>query len=160
MWFVYKEVIPTKANLAKCRWEGSKWCCFYHQDETIKHLFLKCPLAKLLWCKVHAVFNITPPNSITTLFEMWLDGLEPQITTHIRVRVCALLWAMWNCRNDVIFNIQSITILLQVIYRATAWIPMWSLVTHGSQRAYGDWFQPLGDDSRANLQPVWMVISY
>ena len=84
MWFVYKEVIPTKANLAKCRWECSKHAAF-----AIKHLFLKCPLAKLLWCMVHVAFNASPPNSITTLFRMWLDGVESQIVAHIQVGVCA-----------------------------------------------------------------------
>ena len=41
IWFVHKEVISTKNNLAKRIQEGSKRCCFRDQDEPIKHLFIK-----------------------------------------------------------------------------------------------------------------------
>uniref|UniRef100_A0A453QJT6 Reverse transcriptase zinc-binding domain-containing protein n=1 Tax=Aegilops tauschii subsp. strangulata TaxID=200361 RepID=A0A453QJT6_AEGTS len=48
MWFVHKQVILTKDNLLRRRWVGSSRCCYCDQDETIQHLFLDCPLAKLL----------------------------------------------------------------------------------------------------------------
>ena len=48
MWFVHKQVILTKDNLTKRKWTGSTRCSFCDQDETIKHLFLDCPLAKVL----------------------------------------------------------------------------------------------------------------
>jgi hypothetical protein len=129
MWFVHKEVILTKDNLAKHNWEGSQRCCFCDQDETIKHLFLDCPLATLLWRSIRIASNITPPNSIHTLFGTWLNGVEPNTARHIRIGVCALLWVIWNCGNDMVFNRQTRIIFLQVIYRATAWIRAWSLLT-------------------------------
>ena len=46
MWFVHKQVILTKDNLIKCNWTGPTRCSFCDQDETIKHLFFDCPLAK------------------------------------------------------------------------------------------------------------------
>ena len=49
MWFVHKQVILTKDNLAKRNWTGSKRCSFCDSDESIRHLFLDCPLAKILW---------------------------------------------------------------------------------------------------------------
>ena len=94
MWFFHKEVILTKDNLTKCCWEGSKRCCFYNQDKSIQHLFIECPLAKLLQCAVHVAFNISPPNSIATLFRTWLNGVEPKTAAHIQVGMCALLWAI------------------------------------------------------------------
>ena len=48
MWFVHKGVILTKDNLLKRSWIGNSRCCFCDHNETIKHLFLECPLAKLL----------------------------------------------------------------------------------------------------------------
>ena len=74
MWFVHKQVILTKDNLVKRNWTGYTRCSFCDKDETIKHLFLECPLAKNLWRTVHLVFNITPPNTINTLSGTWLDG--------------------------------------------------------------------------------------
>ena len=91
MWFVHKQVILTKDNLEKRNWTGSTRCSFCDKDESIKHLFLDCPLAKNLWRTVHLAFNITPPNTINTLFGRWLDGLGSQTERHIRVGVRALL---------------------------------------------------------------------
>lgn len=119
----------TKDNLAKRNWEGSQRCSFCDHDETIKRLFLDCPLAKILLRSVHIAFNITPPDSIHTLFGTSLNGVDTNSARHIRIGICALLWAIWNCRNDMVFNRQNHTIFLQVIYRATAWIRMWSLLT-------------------------------
>ena len=129
MWFVHKQVILTKDNLAKHNWVGSTRCSFCDHNETIKHLFLDCPLAKILWCSIHIAFNITPPTSINMLFGTWLDGVDSDIARHIRVGVCALLWAVWNCRNDLVFNRTSNIHFLQVIFRATTLIHMWSLLT-------------------------------
>ncbi|WVZ77229.1 hypothetical protein U9M48_025118, partial [Paspalum notatum var. saurae] len=39
LWYLRTEVILTKDNLAKHRWQGSTKCCFCHADETIQHLF-------------------------------------------------------------------------------------------------------------------------
>ena len=74
-------------------------------------------------------FNITPPTSVNTLFGAWLAGIESETARHIRVGVCALLWAIWNCRNDLVFNRTSSTHFLQVLFRATALIRTWSLLT-------------------------------
>ena len=76
MWFVHKEVILTKDNLMKINWVGNPRCCFCDQNETIKHLFLECPLAKLLWRSIHIAFNIQPPMSINTLLGKWLNGVD------------------------------------------------------------------------------------
>lgn len=136
MWFVHKGVILTKDNLAKRNWTGSKRCCFCDQEESIKHLFILCPLTKLLWRTLHVAFNIAPPLSLQHLFGDWLRGIDPKIAAHIRVGVCALLWAIWNCRNDVAFNRQTLTNFLQVIFRASTWIRTWSLLSPADRREH------------------------
>ena len=60
MWFVHKGVFLTKDNLTKRNWVGNTGCCFCDQNESIKHLFLECPLAKLLWRSINIAFNIHP----------------------------------------------------------------------------------------------------
>jgi hypothetical protein len=40
IWFLYRRVLLTKDNLVKRKWQGSKMCYFYDQEETIQHLFI------------------------------------------------------------------------------------------------------------------------
>ena len=94
-----------------------------------KHLFLECPLAKLLWRTIHIAFNINPSVDIDSLFGTWLAGVEHTIAAHVRIGICALLWDIWNCQNDFIFHRKYNLNFLQVIFRATAWIRTWSLLT-------------------------------
>jgi hypothetical protein len=39
-WYIRQGVILTKDNFAKQNWYASRMCVFYHQDETVKHIFL------------------------------------------------------------------------------------------------------------------------
>jgi hypothetical protein len=48
MWVLHRKVILTKNNLVKRNWNGNKKCCFCYKDETIQHLFFKCPLAQIV----------------------------------------------------------------------------------------------------------------
>ena len=67
-------------------------------------------------------FDITPPTNITNMFGNWLHGVDKQNKSRIRIGVSALCWAIWNTRNDFVFNKQNGTNFLQVIRRATCWI--------------------------------------
>ena len=103
-------------------------------------------------------FNITPPNSVVTLFETWLVGIESKTARDIRVGVCALLWAIWNCRNDLAFKNNNYSFFAGFIpsYCADPYV----VVTHsdGGQGAFGYWIYPLGDGSSGYLQPVWLAV--
>jgi hypothetical protein len=56
-------------------------------------------------------------------------------TTRIRLGVCALVWALWNCRNDMVFNKIGTAHFLQVIRMATHWTREWSYLLPEAQRA-------------------------
>ena len=144
MWFVHKQVILTKDNLIKRRWVGSSRCCFCDHDETIQHLFLECPLAKLLWRTIHIAFNINPPVDIASLFGMWLAGVDQITAARIRIGICALIWAIWNCRNDMIFNIQHFLNILAGHLQSYNMDP-YIVLTHsyGLQGAFGYWVHPV-----------------
>ena len=79
MWFVHKGVILTKDNLAKRNWEGSKRCCFCDKDETIEHLFVNCPLAKLLWRTIHVSLKLHLSRYHTCLITGW-----PELSQSLR----------------------------------------------------------------------------
>jgi hypothetical protein len=131
MWFLHKGVILTKDNLIKRNWHGCTKCCFCDQEETIQHLFISCPFARILWRIIRITFNIYPPANITNLFGNWL--LLKRIKVSLEL-VCALLWAIWNVRNDFIFNQKSFPSFLQVIPLVTHWIHMWSFLQPSMDR--------------------------
>jgi hypothetical protein len=79
-------------------------------------------------------FNITPPANITNLFGNWLKGVDRKDKGRIRVGARALLWAIWNVRNDFVFNKSKFPSFLQVIPLATHWIHMWSYLQTEEER--------------------------
>jgi hypothetical protein len=49
IWFLSNKVLLTKDNLVKRRWSGCTKCVFCGDQETVEHLFIACPFAKLIW---------------------------------------------------------------------------------------------------------------
>jgi hypothetical protein len=96
---VYRNEILTKDNLIKRNWQGRTTCRFCDHEETVQHLFIVCPFAKIIWTIVHMTFNITPPTSIDHLFGTWLNGIIKSEKANIRVGVCALIWTIWHVQN-------------------------------------------------------------
>jgi hypothetical protein len=78
MWFLHQEVTLTKDNLVKRKWTGCTKCIFCGTHETIDHLFIAYPFARLVWRVVHFTFNIPPPTSVNNLFGNWLNGIDKQ----------------------------------------------------------------------------------
>ena len=89
-------MLLTKDNLTKRNWIGSKKCCFCNSEESIEHLFLKCPFAKMVWLIIKFTFDLAPPTNITNIFGNWLNGVDTKITARIRIDISDLYWAVWN----------------------------------------------------------------
>ena len=65
-------------------------------------------------------------------------GVEKKTKAQIRVGTCALVWSLWNYRNDIIFNKRANTNFFQVIRMATHMIHEWSVLRPEAQRASMD----------------------
>lgn len=72
------------------------------------------------------------------MFGNWLNGIDKDTKARIRVGTCAIVWSLWNCRNDIIFNKKGTAHFLQVIHMATHWIQEWSILLPEAQRAHMD----------------------
>ena len=151
MWFLHRKVLLTKDNLLRRRWTGCKKCAFCDCDESIEHLFISCHFTRHIWRLIHFTFNISPPSSIANMFGSWLNGVEKKTKSSIRIGMCAFIWAIWNCRNDIVFNKVGTTHFLQVVHRATYWIHMWSFLLKPDQR-------PLMDSGCSRLMAVVRAI--
>ena len=109
LWLLHRGVILTKDNLAKRNWNGSKLCSCCQNDETIAHLFFNCQMACLLWRIISITFGLSKPNSVVHLFGTWLQGLKRRQKNIMFPGLCALLWAVWLSRNDIVFQKNSKT---------------------------------------------------
>ena len=44
----------------------------------------------------------------------------------ILVGAAALCWAIWRCRNDIIFNKTKYSLFMQTVFRGTYWLRLWA----------------------------------
>jgi hypothetical protein len=123
-WYLRHEVILTKDNLAKWNWHGNKICVFCHHDKTIKHLFFQCRFAGPIWSIIQVASTLYPLCSVANIFENWLHGINNRFRTLIRVGALAIIWFLWLCRNDKVFN-NKLSSPLQVIYRCIGTLCLW-----------------------------------
>jgi hypothetical protein len=110
-WYLCRGVILTKDDLVK-----RNWCVFCHHDETIKHLFFPCHFARFIWSIILVASKLYPPTIVANIFDTWLHGIDIRFRTFIRVGELAIIWSLWLCINDKVFNDKNCS-LLQVIYR-------------------------------------------
>jgi hypothetical protein len=75
------------------------------------------------------------------MFGNWLNGIDKDIKARIRMGVSAICWEIWHCRNNIIFNKQSVLTFCRLfVWLRTRYI----LVLYppgGSARASGYWLQ-------------------
>jgi hypothetical protein len=110
-WYFRRGVILTKDNIVKRNWHGSTQCVFCHQDETINHLFLQCRFARSIWSLIQIALSLYPPTSVTNIFGNWLHGIDLRFRTLNRVGALAVIWSLWLCRNDKVFNDKNYSLL-------------------------------------------------
>ena len=93
------------------------------------------------------------------MFGNWLNGIDKATKTCIRVGVCALVWAIWNCRNDMVFNKGINAHLLQVIHMAGYFLdPLLGIpITNGREATYGFRMHTAPDGRTGCLQPGWLT---
>jgi hypothetical protein len=89
------------------------------------HLFICCPLAKIIWCIVRiALIFLHPQVPYIRIFRIWLMGVSKKFKVHMQIGTCALLWARWNMGNNIIFSNAKAISFIHVIKLATYWIRM------------------------------------
>ena len=126
LWFLQKEVILTKDNLARKNWKGSQKCVGCNLNESIQHLFLDCHYARMVWRMVYLATGLTQPRSIRHMFGSWLSNQNNKSRNLIWVGVAALCLAIWTTRNDIIFHRIKYNTILQVIFRGMDWLRFWA----------------------------------
>jgi hypothetical protein len=91
-------------------------------------IFLSGTILQNWFGKLYTSLNIPSPTNIKNLFGNCLNGIAITTKAQIRVVVCAIIWEIWNCRNNVVFNNANCAQLLQAIHKATHQINLWSFL--------------------------------
>jgi hypothetical protein len=102
---------------------------------------------------------LEPSKNTTNLFGNWLKGIPKKDLAQIRVGVCVIFWAIWNTRNDFIFNKQKALIFAGYPYGYQLDSYMVLSPTRGAAGGNGFWVQPFGDGSLGYIQPVWLAVT-
>ena len=105
----------------------AKKCSSVIRRRLIKHLFLKCKFASSIWSIIQIGSTLYPARSVANIFVNWLNGVDHRFKRLIRVGAIAVIWSLWLCRNDKVFNDKNSS-LTQIIYRSTATLRSWSLL--------------------------------
>ena len=66
------------------------------------------------------------------MFGNWLSNQNKKIRNLIWVGVAAMLWAIWRCRNDVVFNRIKSNSIMQVLGERTGYA-FWAQLQHEEQ---------------------------
>ena len=112
LWYLRKGVILTKDNLAKRNWQGSLSCASCHKEETIQHLFFDCRLARSVWSVFLMATGINQPQNVDHMFGDWLQGFNSMLKPLLLLGAAVLCWALWICRNDLVFEKKKSCVLL------------------------------------------------
>jgi hypothetical protein len=155
MWFLYKKVLLTKDNLAKRKWTGCKKCAFCDSEESIEHLFIKCPFATLIWRVVHFTFNTPPPTNIRNMFGNWLNGVDKKIKAQIRIG----LWCgQFGIAVMMLFLTKQVMLNFCRLFtrlRTRSTVGLFSC--QRTKGAYGYWMYSIDGGRSGYLQSGWLV---
>jgi hypothetical protein len=61
--------------------------------------------------------------------------VDMELKSKIWFGACTICWAIWLCRNEVIFYNALVPTPMQVIFRGTYWMRQWALLIKEDPRA-------------------------
>ena len=61
--------------------------------------------------------------------------MDMELKSKIWFGACTICWAIWLCRNEVIFYNALVPTPMQVIFRGTYWMRQWALLIKEDPRA-------------------------
>lgn len=88
--------------------------------------FFEHHVARFFWNIAYISFGFQQPHSIANLFGSCIRSFPSKLRSQILVEASVLCWAIWLCRNDVVFKRTNPNLYLQIIFRGTYWIRCWA----------------------------------
>lgn len=104
MWNILFDKIPTGTNLMKRSFHGPLWCHLCcKEEESTKHLFLKCNVTKELWHNISAHYPSLKVWQGLNIMEAWNCWCREHTRKSINMPLL-VYWAIWITRNQVILK--------------------------------------------------------
>ena len=76
--------------------------CLFQREETITHLFLRCPFAKSCW----NIIGINAPHTDYPLVVVQRIRRQLRVPFYMEI-IILMIWSIWTVRNNWIFNNQD-----------------------------------------------------
>jgi hypothetical protein len=57
-----------------------------------------------MWSLIQLASTLYQPSSVANIFRNRLNSVDHRFKKHIRVEAIAVIWSLWLCRNDEVFN--------------------------------------------------------
>ena len=102
MWIAVHGQILTLDNLMlRGRILVNRCCMCHHNEETVDHLLLHCPVAHSLWVYMYQIFGIqwVIPGSVESLVNCWSYWLGKFNSDIWNMVPDCLMWIIWTERN-------------------------------------------------------------
>ena len=110
-------------------WKSDKHCVFCGKDGTIDHLFFSYSVARLVWNLVGRAFDLKQIRAnLKDCFGSWLSRFQKNDKRLVLTGTLALLWAIWICRNDIIFDRKKINDPMCIIKMMCSRITDWAIL--------------------------------
>jgi hypothetical protein len=77
--------------------------------------------------------DLSQPRSVNHMFGNWLNNQHKDFKQLIWVGVAAVFWAIWKCRNYIVFKKMKFNSILQVIFRGAYWLRVWAQLQRKEQ---------------------------
>lgn len=94
-------------------------------DETIGHLFFRCPLAIFVWGVLQVAFDTgDAPRSMDQVGE-WMGRFRGVDLAAAKIFLSAVVWTLWKTRNRVYFDHIIPADPVGVIFQVCHWLDFW-----------------------------------
>ncbi|XBH95920.1 hypothetical protein VPH35_086409 [Triticum aestivum] len=115
-------------------WAGNPRCSFCDCRETYLHLFFRCPVARIAWRTVGAVFGTDLcPNNLCQFYS-WCYAFIPQGEWCFTMGLAAVCWAIWNRRNQATFEFKKMSSPFEIVFNACMHLSYWAGLLKGERR--------------------------
>jgi hypothetical protein len=122
LWLAYRGRLNTKDNMTRKCWCSDAGCDQCPAVESIHHIALHCRQANWVWEKLNV--NNVAATSVT--LQQFVHNTNTASTTQAwTVCIAACLTALWNARNDRIFNSKYIT-RVALLQQIAAYLRLWA----------------------------------